>query len=270
MRTKRFCQLFSVVAALLFAPQVATAAPIAVFGNNSGFANLATSLGNTVTFVTNAQVATAGFLDSFDLFVYTRADGSFGSPLSAAASANVAAFVNSGPSVLFNGDWFDELSFATPTTPKTQQVISNAIAFALNGGHGFIGELGGAVAGLTSNVSGYPALNLITGAATTEVSGFGGGAGGAVNLTSAGSVHPITAGVAFPYTPDDVEFGATISGAAASNVLAVYDNGNAAILATSGVAAVPEPATLILMGSGLTAAYARKRRTQRNASTPVA
>jgi len=268
MRTARFCQIFSVVAALLFGPQVATAAPIAVFGNNTGFANLATSLGNTVTVVTDAQVASAGFLDSFDLFVYTRDNGSFGSPLSAAASANVAAFVSSGPSVLFNGDWFDELTNPTPTTPQTQQLISNAIAFALNGGHGFLGEFDGAVAGLTSNVSGYPALNLITGAATTALAGGGGGSFGAVSLTAAGSAHPITAGVGFPYNPGQVEFGATITGAAASNVLAVYDNGNAAILATSG-AAVPEPATLILLGSGLTAAYARKRRTQRNASTPV-
>jgi hypothetical protein len=236
---------------------------VAIFGDNDGFRDHINSLGYNGTFVTDAQVATAGFLSNFGAFAYTRNDGSFGSPLSAAASANVAAYVGPfGNVVLFNSDIFDELSFPTPTTPNTQVLIANAVGFATSSGHGFIGEFRGATAALTANGDGYTPLGLITGVAGS-MQGGGGDSGSSMNLTAAGSGHAVTAGVAFPYNPGEVEFGAEITGVDANLVLAVYDSGNPAIIARgAAVAAVPEPGSFTLLGLGVlgTACYARRRR----------
>src|SRR6476619_7395162 len=95
------------LALLLGSTGSARAGMIAVFGNNNTDEYL-TSQGFTTVLVTGAQLSTAGFLDGFDAFLYTRDGSSFGTGLSAAAAANVRAYVGSvGNVVLLNGDFAD-------------------------------------------------------------------------------------------------------------------------------------------------------------------
>ena len=70
------------MALMLGASLDANAFRIAVFGDNATDNYLA-SIGNTVTLVTDAQLATAGFLNSFDLVWITRDGSNFGAGLSA-------------------------------------------------------------------------------------------------------------------------------------------------------------------------------------------
>ena len=88
-------------AALLAAASGAQAANLAVFGQN--FIGGLYDDSHTVTYVTDAQLATAGFLDSYDAFVYTRDGYSFGVGLSVAAAANAEGLLGPEPLVLSAG-----------------------------------------------------------------------------------------------------------------------------------------------------------------------
>lgn len=233
----------------------ALAANLAIFGSN----NIATlySSGNTVTIVSDSQLATAGFLDAFDAFIYTRDGSSFGVGLSVAAAANVKAYVT-GNVLLFNGDFQDDIGSA-----NTNLLFNNALSYVLSGsGKGYIGEYRGAFAAYSSNGDGNNPIGLIEGSA--GVSGYAqGGSNLDIDLTVYGNVSPVTAGVTFPYDPAAVEYGATLSGENPAKVLARFANGNAAIIAgevgqISG--AVPEPATWAMMIAGFAMAGAAMRR----------
>ena len=237
----------------------ADAANLAIFGNN----NIATLYGasHTVTIVSDAQLATAGFLSSFDAFVYTRDGYSFGTGLSAAAAANVKSYVT-GNIILFNGDFQDDIG-----TASTDALFNNALNFVLSGsGGGYIGEYTGSFAAFSSNANGYSPIGLVNGSA--GISGYHqGGSEGEVNITAAGLASPVMAGVVFPYNPGAVEFGADASGINPAQVLATFDNGNAAIVAGNVgniSAGVPEPATwaMMIMGFGLAGSAIRRRRLQ--------
>jgi hypothetical protein len=226
----------------------ASAANLVVFGNNA-IGSLYVGGGNTVTVASDAQIATAGFLSSFDAFVYTRDGSDFGTGLSAAAAANVMSFVT-GNFVLFNGDFADGIGSANENA-----LFNNALSFVLGGsGKGYIGEFNGAVAALAGNGNGFTPLGLTAGTAGALASGAG-GADTTISLTASGVGSPIVSGVTFPYNPSSVEFGAQITGENASQVVARYATGNAAIIAGSlapTAAAVPEPATwaMMLIGFG--------------------
>ncbi len=204
---------------------------IAVFGNNGIIPLINSMPGFSATLVTDGQIATAGFLNSFSAFVMTRDGSSFGVGLSAGAAANVAAYVGgTGAVVLFDCDCADSTGSSNPGDLKVQQLLKNAVAFAASGGHGFVGEFNGTVSALTSNSNGFNPIGLISG--TAGPLGFGlGGSTGNMNLTAAGAVHPITSGVAFPLNPESVEFGADITGVNPGLILATFDNGNPAIIA---------------------------------------
>jgi hypothetical protein len=232
----------------------ANAINIAVFGNNSFQTYINSQSGYSVTVVSDANLSTPGFLNAYDAFVYTRNGSEFGGGLSAAAAANVSAWVT-GNAVLFNADWFDDLGNA-----NTQLLVKNAVDYVAAGGHGYIGEFNGAVAALTSNSNGFTPLNLMPGHAG-ELNYLNGGSGGSVSLTASGIGHSVTSGVSFPVNPGGVEYGAALSGYNALNVLATFDGGNPAILART--AAVPEPGSVAMLvglsisGAGL---VARRRR----------
>lgn len=249
--------LLGAAAALILSTTGANAAAIAIFGNNN-IASLYGSLpGHTVTVVSDGQLATAGFLDSFDMFVYTRNSTSFGTTLSAAAAANVKSFVT-GNAVLLNGDFQDDIG-----TANTDLLFTQILAYILSGsGKGYLGEFNGSVAAFTSNANGLSPIGLVTGIAGPL--GFGnGGSDGDVLLTAAGAASPVLTGVTFPYNPDEVEFGATVTGVNPARVLARFTNGNPAIIA-SGIddisVQVAEPATLALFGAGLIGLAAVRRR----------
>jgi PEP-CTERM motif len=249
MRTKLFA-----AAALFAVTSVAGAANLAVFGQNN-IGNLY-SASNSVTYVTDAQLATAGFLNSFDAFVFTRDGSSFGNGLSVAAAANVKSFVT-GNVVLFNGDFQDDIG-----APQTNQLFNQALSYVLsNPKGGYIGEYIGSFSAFATNDDGRNPIGLIGG--NSGVSGYAqGGSEGDVEVTAYGLVSPITAGVAFPYNPGAVEFSATVTNVNPAQVLARYTNGNAAIIAGEvSVLTVPEPETyaMLLAGMGLMGAVVRRR-----------
>ncbi|MFO0849364.1 MAG: hypothetical protein U0871_12540 [Gemmataceae bacterium] len=254
-----FARLAGVVAILCVGLTAgrADAGLIAVFGTNGIGGYLATQ-GHTVTQVTDAQLATGGFLSGFDAFVYTRDGSSFGVGLSAAAAANVSAYVGAtGNVVLFNGDFADGI----PGDANIEQMFANAANFAVASGHGYVGEFTGAVAALTANGNGFSPLGLISG--TAGPLGFGsGGSGGTVTITPAGVGSPVLAGVTLPYNPASVEFGASMSGVASPLVVARFDGDNPAIIVRQGLAnPVPAPAGLLLglLGVVPTAGLLRRR-----------
>ena len=250
----------ALIAALsLGAAAPASAANLAIFGDN----NIASlyGVGNTVTIVSDGQLSTAGFLSGFDAFVYTRDGFGFGNGLSITAAANVKAFVT-GNVVLFNGDFQDDIG-----TAGTDALFTNALSFVLGGmGKGYLGEYIGAFSAYAANGDGYNPIGLVNG--SSGPSGFAeGGSDLAINLTVAGMASSITAGTPFPYNPDAVEFGATLTGENPAKVLARFANGNAAIIASgvdqiSDPGAIPEPETWALMisGFGMAGAMLRRRR----------
>ncbi|WP_067611879.1 PEPxxWA-CTERM sorting domain-containing protein [Erythrobacter sp. QSSC1-22B] len=239
--------IFLAGAALFVSP--ISAANLAIFGMNN-IGNLYDD-SHIVTYVTDAQLATPGFLATYDAFVYTRDGASFGVGLSPLAASNVKSYVT-GNVVLFNGDFQDDIG-----DPDTNTLFINALNFVLSGGAGgYIGEYTGAFSAYSANGDGYSPIGLVQGAAGP--SGFGlGGSDTDIDITAAGMVSPVTAGVTFPYNPAAVEFGAELSGENPDRVLARFATGNAAIIASSVdqisvPTGVPEPGTwaMMLLGFG--------------------
>jgi len=251
---RRFAFVASLVFALALVGQSASASSIAVFGDN-GTDNFLAANGHTVTLVSDAQLATPGFLNAFAVFYYTRDGASFGASLSAAAAANVIAFAT-GNAVALACDCADGI----PGDATLERLTLNAVAFAAAaGGHGFVGEFNGAAAAMGSNSDGFSALGLFAGAAG-PLGNNNGGSNLALVADPAHAGHPLLSGVGLPYDPPSVEFGFLITGANSAQVIARWGSstGNPAILAR-GAAAVPEPTTMLLLGSGL-AGIARLRR----------
>src|SRR3954454_16298682 len=210
------------LAALVLLPASSLAANVAVLGDNQTD-NVLAAAGHTVTLVTDAQVATPGFLTGFDAFVFTRNGIAFNNDLSAAAAAQVRAFTRRA--VLLNGDFADGVS----TEPDIHNLFVSSVRGAGEHGGGYIGELEGATAGLTSNADGQPALNFLAGSATASTFG---GLTSTIVETPAGQDSPVLDGVTFPHSSTDLNFAATVSGASSPQVLARYQsNNNPAILA---------------------------------------
>ena len=232
--------------AALTAGTGAHAAAIAVFGNNS-IITVLNSNGHTATLVSDANLATAGFLNAFDLFVYTRNGSSFGTSLSLAAAANVSAFVT-GNVALFASDLADTIAGGSETT-----MLLNATGWASN--KGFIGEFTGSCAAMDSNVSGLAPLGLIDGSCT----GLNFGPGGdPMDILLNG--HPVVVGI-----PDPSNFG---GGHEFFARLLVTAGGNGGIVAINSAGipsivvsvAVPEPGSMALIGLGLIGLAAVRRR----------
>ncbi|MEM8838268.1 MAG: hypothetical protein AAGE89_09265, partial [Pseudomonadota bacterium] len=113
------------------------AATFAVFGDNE----IDNFINETGVFramiVSDEQLATDGFLNQFDAFIYTRNGASIGESLSTEASANVREFVT-GNTVLLNADIANTLG----PDGIANQLFYNALLFSTSGsGGGFIGGL---------------------------------------------------------------------------------------------------------------------------------
>lgn len=237
----------------------ANALSIAVFGNNNIDDYINTLPGYSATLVSDAQLSTAGFLNSYDAFFMTRDGSSFGSGLSAAASANVASYVGSiGNVVLLNGDFADSV----PSDSTINTLVQNSVSYAAASHHGFIGEFNGTAAALTANGNGFVPIGLISGTAGA-LAGGGGGSGGSLYKTAVGASHVVTSSLADGYNPAAVEFGASISGVSPTLILATWGvDGEAAVIAKAGTAAaVPDAgASIGLLGIALAILGAAKRR----------
>src|SRR3954454_20267394 len=197
------------LAALVLLPASSLAANVAVLGDNQTD-NVLAAAGHTVSIVTDAQVGTAGFLDGFDAFVFTRNGIAFNNDLSAAAAAQVRAFTRRA--VLLNGDFADGVS----SEPDIHNLFVSSVRWAGEHGGGYIGELEGATAGLSSNADGQPALNFIPGTATAST--FAGSSATLVE-TPAGEQSPVLDGVSLPHSSSELQFAAQVSGAPAAKVL---------------------------------------------------
>ena len=155
--------------------------------------------------------------------MFTRPGGAFNATLSAGAAAQVRAFTRRA--VLLNGDFADSVG----NDQEIHDLFVSSVLWAAENGGGYIGELEGATAGLSANGDGQPALNFIAG--TAGASQFTGNAS-TLNVTAAGTGHPVLDNVTLPHTAEDIEFAALVTGAAAPTVLARYaSNDNPAILA---------------------------------------
>lgn len=269
----------AVCAALTATPIAASAAPtFAVWldGNTTpggGGNGILPSLTNTYgvgsyTLVSTANLETPGFLSSYSAIIVSRYDAGFGTSLSAAAAANVAAYVGSGATqggvAAFTNDLADNLFGATggdPFDTNLNQLFVNATQFAAASGHGYVGEFNGAVMAVSSNSAGFASLGLLPGSASS-LGGYG--PQFFYGVGPIGTGNAIDAGVTFPFTDsDNTTFLTRITGVDPNNVVDVYTsndsiNGLPAVLANQfvisggggggGGTSVPEPASLALLG----------------------
>jgi hypothetical protein len=186
------------------------------------------------------------------VFLYTRDGASFGTGLSAAAAANVQAFVN-GNCVLFFSDLADKIGSGAVDgeDPNANLAIVNAVHFAATGGRGYIGEFNGAGLALSANVSGFfggQALGIMPG--SFDALGFQ--SNGPFDIIQNG--HPVVAGLPDPWASGGgQDYLARSSGVPAAFILAVGPAGSPEPLVTIAACgeAVPEPTSLTLLGLGI-------------------
>lgn len=247
-------------------------------GGNGILTSLDNSFGaGSYTLVSTTDLETPGFLNNYHAIIVSRFNSDYGTSLSSAAAANVAAYVGSGATqggvaVLTNDasdNFFGSVS-GDPYDANLNQLFVNAATYAAQSGHGYIGEFNGAVMALASNNAGFSALGLLTGNATA-VANYGPQFTYGVGPIGAG--NPIDAGVTFPFTDaDNSTFLTTVTGANPNNIVDVYTSagidGVPAVLANhfvisgGGAGGVPEPATwaMMLLGfGGIGFAIRRKR-----------
>ena len=283
MRNKQFIGLGA--AAMLAIPSVASAQKVAVWLDGSltdGGNPIVTDinlLGYTANLVTTAQLETPGWLtaNGYSAVVQSRYDSSFGSYLSAAAAANITAFVgaagsaNQGAVAVFSNDASDNLansSSGDPFDANINALFDNAVKFAVVSGHGYVGEFNGAVQAMAANTAGVAPLDLLQGTAD-GVHGYG--PQFTYGVGPAGLGNPIDTGVTFPFTDSDNSTYLTdLTGVDPTDVVDIYTsngiNNEPAVLANhaaiqGGVVGAPDAgSSLLLMSLSLGGIGALRRR----------
>lgn len=219
---------------LLIAPYISVATPsFAVWLDGDTSAQVGDGILNSLdnafgpgtwTLVSDANLATAGFLNSFDTLIMSRQGAAFGvTSISPTAAANIQAYVGSGATqggvALFANDAKDNFfgsASGDPYDANLNQLFVNAATFAAASGHGFIGEFNGTVIALNT-------LGLLPGSASS-VAGYG--PQFTYDVGPIGAGNPIDAGVTFPFTDsDNSTFLTTITGADPNNIVDVFGPG---------------------------------------------
>ena len=184
-------------------PQPAVAVNIAVYGDYT-IDDFLKSKGYSVTVVSDFDLKTNGFLDSYDIFIHTRPPGFGSNILSEEGAANIKRFVT-GNVVLFMTDLADMIGDGPQAGLDPQRyaetALLNAVRVASAGGQrGYIGEFHGAAVALSSNpLAQYGKIHLdllpgnLTGLAVTDDS---------ASFSVSDIVdrnHPLLAGLPNPY-----------------------------------------------------------------------
>jgi len=196
---------------------------------------------NSFKITTNAQLDTPGFLkaNGFNVLIVSRFDSSFGTSVDAAGAANIKAYVgtanspNQGGVAIFTNDASDNFFGSTsgdPFDPNLDRLFTNAVQFAANTGHGYIGEFNGAVMAMASNTAGFQALDLLQGKASAT---HGTRPPFVYLVGPIGGNNPIDNGVKFPFTDTDQStFRTDITGGLPNNIVDIYqDNHSPAVMA---------------------------------------
>jgi hypothetical protein len=214
-------------------------------GGNGIPSSLANAFGSgSVTYVTTAQLETPGFLSAFDAVVISRHGADFGTPLSALAASNIAAYVGNGPEqggvAIFANDAADNLFGATgtdPFDPNLDQLFVNAATSAAASHHGLIAEFNGAVMAVASNAAGWPAIGLLPGSASATYHASTPNGQFIWDVGPIGTTNPIDTGVTFPFTDSDTTLYRTdITGASSNNIVDIFDdNGLPSLMGNGGV-----------------------------------
>lgn len=225
---------------------LASAVEVAIYAdngtNNNYVDGVLTGGGHTFTYYTDADIA-AGNANGADVFFYARSYGSFGSTLSGGAGAQVLSTFSGNQVLLFADltDMFYDSSYSGYA--NAVQLMLNSVSFAATGGKGFIGEFAGALWGLNNGVLGGTAGSL------DYVGDYN-------PQNNVQPLHPVMSGLGstFSYS-DSVDYMGTSSGISAANILATHDQHGVMVAAS----AVPEPASLAVLGLGALAAIRRRR-----------
>ncbi len=211
-------------------------------GGGNGIASSLTNFFGPTSYslVTTVDLETPGFLtaNGFNVVIVSRFDSAFGDFLSATAAANIGAYVGlagspgQGGVALFTQDAADSFfgsGSGDPFDLNLDKLFTNAVQFAADTGHGYIGELNGAIMAMTSNTAGATPIGLLTGTASgvTFAPTF------VYEVGPIGPDNPIDDGVIFPFTAlEDSTYRTDITGADPNNVVLIYgDNDAPAVLA---------------------------------------
>jgi len=307
----RYAALWALTWALLVPPSPTSAAPtIAVWlegettngvpgGNQNGipFALTEAFGANSFSLVTSAQLNDPSFLNQndFSVVIISRAGNGTGKiPLDPEAVTNIQKYVGlagnpkQGGVATFTNDAADSLcnpavfstcpSSADPFDPNLYQLFINSVTLAAATGHGYVGELNGAVMAFTSNDSGFlPAIGLLPGSSTgvqvVEQKDPQNPVGFIYEEGLIGTGHPIDQGITFPFVTKEVTlFLGYVTGFDTGNVVDQYgDNGldnlagvpaivaNQAAIGGPSPPSVPLPPTFLLLGLGLAGLEAVRR-----------
>ena len=227
----------------------------------------------------------------FDAVVISRfGTDPLGTPLSSAAVKNIQDYVGSGAAqggvAVFTNDVADSLCnpAVDPSCPlggdpfvaNLNQLFLNSAANVAATGHGYIGELNGAVMAMTSNTAlGFPAIGLLPGVASNpQFVSHDPNVPFIYGVGPIGAGHPIDDGITFPFPTKETSLFLTfVTKSNDGNIVDWYENDIPNLFHSPAIVAneagigdtsppppqVPAPPSLVLLGLALMGLAAWKR-----------